>query len=85
MSTLTEKDKYWSTDYAYLERYLLQVDKCVMVTVTPRDSNNIVNTTEPIAMNGKEMKTVESAMHRTTTISKNSELNVEENLKKPEE
>ena len=75
-----------STDHANMERYLLQVDKSVMVTVTPRDSNNIVNTTEPITMNGKEMKTVESAMHlgihRTTTISKNSELNVEENLKK---
>ena len=57
-----------------------------MVTVTPRDSYNIVNTTEPITMNRKEMKTVDSAMHldihRTTTISKNSELNVEENLKK---
>ena len=75
-----------STDHANMERYLLQVDKSVMVTVTPRDSNNIVNTTEPITMNGKEMKTVESAMHlgihRTKTISKNSELNVEENLKK---
>ena len=79
-----------STDHANMERYLLQVDKSVMVTVTPRDSNNIVNTTEPITMNGKEMKTVESALHlgihHTTTISKNSELNVEENLKKkPEE
>ena len=57
-----------------------------MVIVTPRDSNNAINTTEPITMNRKEMKAVESAMHlgihRTTTISKNSELNVEENLKK---
>ena len=57
-----------------------------MVTVTPRDSNNIVNTTESITMNGKEMKTVELAMHlrihRTTTIPQNSELNIEENLKK---
>ena len=57
-----------------------------MVTVTPRDSNTIVNTTEPITMNGKEMKTVELAMHlgihRTTTISKINELNVEENQKK---
>ena len=58
----------------------------MMVTVTPRDSNTAINTTEPITMNGKEMKTVKSAMHldihRTTTISINSELNVEENLKK---
>ena len=57
-----------------------------MVIVTPRDSNNAINTTEPITMNRKEMKAVESSMHlgihRTTTISKNSELNVEENLKK---
>ena len=57
-----------------------------MVIVTPRDSNNAINTTEPITMNRKEMKAVESAMHlgihRTATISKNSELNVEENLKK---
>ena len=39
-----------------------------------------------LILNGKEMKTVESAMHlgihRATTISKTSELNVEENLKK---
>ena len=67
-------------------RYLLQVDKGVMVTVTPRDSNNIINTAGPITMNGQEMKTVESekhlGIHRTTTISKNSELNIEENLKK---
>ena len=35
-----------STDRANLERYLLQVDKNVMVTVTPRYSNNIINTTE---------------------------------------
>ena len=38
------------------------------------------------AMNGKKMKTVELAMHlgihRATTISKTSEMNVEENLKK---
>ena len=85
MSTLAEKDEYWST--LQLERYLLQVDKNVMVTVTPIDSNNIINTKEPITMNGKETKTVESAMHlrihHTTTISKNSELNIEENLKKP--
>ena len=57
-----------------------------MVTVTPRDSNNIINTARPITMNGQEMKTVESAkhlgIHCTTTISKNSELNIEENLKK---
>ena len=41
-------------------------------------------------MNGKEVQTVEKAMHLgircATTISKTSELNVEENLKKnPEE
>ena len=75
-----------STDNCNLERYLLRVDKSVIVTVTPRDSNNAINITEPITMNGKEMKTVESAMHlrihRTTTISKTSELNVKENLKK---
>ena len=52
-----------STDHANLERYLLQANKNVMVTVTPRDSNNIINTTKPITMNGKEMKTVKSAMH----------------------
>ena len=57
-----------------------------MVTVTPRDSNNAINIIEPITMNGKEMKTVELAMHidihRAPTISKTSELNVGENLKK---
>ena len=57
-----------------------------MVTVTPRDINNAINTIEPITMNRKEMKTVELAMHigihRATTISKPSELNAEENLKK---
>ena len=37
-----------STDHANLERYLLQVDKRVMATVMPRDSNNIVNTTDPL-------------------------------------
>ena len=59
-----------------------------MVTVTPRDSNNALNTIELMAKYGREMKTVELAMHlgihRTTTLSKASELDVEENLKKPE-
>ena len=58
----------------------------MIVKVMPRDRNNAINTTQPITMNGKEMRTVESAMylgiHQTITISKNSELNVEENLKK---
>ena len=31
-----------STDHAYLERYLLQVNKSVMVTVAPRDSINAI-------------------------------------------
>ena len=79
-----------STDHANLERYLLQVDKSVMVTVTPRDSNNVINTTEPITMNGKEMKTVELAMHHRYSSHnhnlQNIKLNIEENLKKkPEE
>ena len=74
------------TDHAILDWYLLHVDKRVMVAVTPRDSNNIVNTGESLTMNGKKMKTVDLAMylriHPTNTISKNSELNIEENLKK---
>ena len=73
-----------STDYASLERYLLQVDKSVIVTVNPNESKNTSNSIEPIMMNVKEMKTVESAthlsIHRASTISKMSEQKVEENL-----
>ena len=47
-----------STDFAGIERYLLQVDKSVVVTVTPKDSNGDVNHGESLPMNGKEMKTV---------------------------
>ena len=58
----------------------------MMVTVTPRDSYNAISTLEPITMNGKEMKTVELAMHlgvyRANTISKTCQLNLQENLKK---
>ena len=45
-----------STDHASLERYLLQVDKSVMVTVNANDGKNTSNSIEPIMINAKEMK-----------------------------
>ena len=75
-----------STDFAGMERYFLQANKSVVVTVTPKDSKGDVGCVKPLLMNGKEMKNAETAMHlgihRTSTLSKTSELNVEENLKK---
>ena len=78
-----------STDFAGMESYFLQANKSVVVTVTPKDSKGDVGCVKPLLMNGKEMKNAETAMHlgihRTSTLSKTSELNVEENLKKLEE
>ena len=57
-----------------------------MVTVIPKDSKGDVGCVKPLLMNGKEMKNAETAMHlgihRTNTLSKTSEMNVKENLKK---
>ena len=53
MLTLAEKDKSWSIlqlIMSALERYLLQLDKSLMVTVTPRDSYNALNTIDPMTM-----------------------------------
>ena len=78
-----------ATDFAGMERYCLQANKSVCVTVTPRVSKGDACCDEPLMMDGIEMKNTESAMHlgihRATTLSKTSELNVDENLKKPEE
>ena len=60
-----------------------------MVTVTPKDSKSDVGRMEPLLLNGKEMKNAETAIHlgihRASTLSKTSELNVKENLKKLKE
>ena len=63
-----------STDFAGMERYFLQANKSVVVTVTPKDSKGDVGCVKPLQMNGKEMKNAETAMHlgihRTSTLSK---------------
>ena len=71
-----------ATDFAGMERYCLQANKSVCVTVTLRVSKGDACCDEPLMMDGIEMKNTESAMHRATTLSKTSELNVDENLKK---
>ena len=37
-----------STDFASMERYFLQADKSVALTVTPKDNKNDVTYTEPL-------------------------------------
>ena len=51
-----------STDFAGMERYFLQANKSVVVTVIPKDSKGDVGCVKPLLMNGKEMKNAETVL-----------------------
>ena len=46
-----------------MERYCLQANKSVCVTVTPRVNKGDACCDEPFMMDGKEMKNTDSAVH----------------------
>ena len=78
-----------AVDFSLMEKYLLQSDTSVVLTVKHRDTKSDAGRVEPVFMNGREMKSVETethlAMRRAVTLSKTREINVEEFFKTLEE
>jgi hypothetical protein len=72
-------------DYAHMEGYELQPAKHVVINIKAKSMKKSLNV-KNYKLGAKTMPTVESAVHlgiiRTTSLTENMTINVEENIKK---